>query len=284
MPRSSPWSRSCSSSRGACRLATRPSQLLLEAGLQPARARRAPAGRQVPAAAFSGRARPAPVLGDGGPGPGGGGGAAGRGPPDARVGGVVRGVLGLIVAAGLANVIVTPAVGGVPVHAWPGPALVFAGAGLLLAALVAAGDAFAGKLGSGGWRSPGGIAVVGLAALACTAPALAAAAWVASGVRGPVAPAAGPVLPEFVSVVLRHRPAAAHAGAAGDPGRPGGVFGAQGQRSADRRQRARRAPGRAADAQPHRGRPGRAERRCRAGPGPVAGPVRHRLRAASGAG
>ena len=77
--------------------------------------------------------------------------------------------------------------------------LAFAGAGLLLAA-AACGDRFRDKLGSGGWRAPSGIAVLALAAVACTAPALAAAAWVTSGVRGPVAPSAGPVLPEFVSV------------------------------------------------------------------------------------
>src|SRR5216684_565193 len=36
--------------------------------------------------------------------------------------------------------------------------------------------------------------------LACCAPALAAAHWVTSGVTGPVRPAAGTLLPEFVSV------------------------------------------------------------------------------------
>jgi hypothetical protein len=86
-----------------------------------------------------------------------------------------------------------------PVLAWPGLALAFAGAGLLLAA-AACGDLFQDKLGSGGWRAPSGIAALALAAVACTAPALAAAAWVTSGVRGPVAPSAGPVLPEFVAV------------------------------------------------------------------------------------
>jgi hypothetical protein len=108
-------------------------------------------------------------------------------------------LLGLLAAAALSKLIVTPAVGGDGVLAWPGLALAFAGAGLLLAA-AACGDRFQDKLGSGGWRAPGGIAVLALAAVACAAPALAAAAWVTSGVRGPVAPSAGPVLPEFVSV------------------------------------------------------------------------------------
>ena len=83
--------------------------------------------------------------------------------------------------------------------AWPGVALAFAGAGLLLAAL-AGGEALPSKLGSGRWRAPGGLAVLVLALVACTAPALAAAAWVTSGVRGPVRPTAGPVLPVFVTV------------------------------------------------------------------------------------
>ncbi len=180
-------------------LATHPSQLLLEAGLQPP-------GLASPHLA----ARSLMLLSPGGPGL----------PPYWVTAGLVlaaavalvasgrralvlagwaTALLGLLAAAALSKLIVTPAAGGDPVLAWPGLALAFAGAGLLLAA-AACGDRFQGKLGSGGWRAPGGIALVGLAAVACTAPALAAAAWVTSGVRGPVAPSAGPVLPEFVSV------------------------------------------------------------------------------------
>ena len=180
-------------------LATHPSQLLLEAGLQPP-------GLASPHLA----ARSLMLLSPGGPGL----------PPFWVTAGLVlaaavalvasgrralvvagwaAALLGLLAAAALSKFIVTPAVGGDPVLAWPGPALVFAGAGLLLA-VAACGDLFQGKLGSGGWRAPSGIALVALAAVACTAPALAAAAWVTSGVRGPVAPSAGPVLPEFVSV------------------------------------------------------------------------------------
>jgi GT2 family glycosyltransferase len=185
-----PWSMS---------LATHPSQLLLEAGLQQP-------GLATPNLA----ARSLLLLSPGGPGL----------PPFwvtaglalaaavALVSGGRRALvlagwsaalLGLFVAAAASKIIVRPAVGGGVVHVWPGPALAFAGAGLLLAVL-ASGDVLTGKLGSGRWRSPSGIAVVALAAVACTAPALAAAAWLTSGVRGPVAPAAGPVLPEFVSV------------------------------------------------------------------------------------
>jgi GT2 family glycosyltransferase len=107
--------------------------------------------------------------------------------------------VGLLIAAGLSKVVVMPAAGGAPSPAWPGIALMFAGAGLLLAAL-AAGDSLPAQLGGGRWRAPAGLAVVALAAVACTAPVLAAATWVTSGVRGPVRPAAGPVLPEIVSV------------------------------------------------------------------------------------
>ncbi len=180
-------------------LATHPSQLLLEAGLQPP-------GLASPHLA----ARSLMLLSPGGPGL----------PPFWVTAGLVlaaavalvasgrralvlagwaAALLGLLAAAAVSKLIVTPAVGGGPVLAWPGLALAFAGAGLLLAA-AACGDLFQDKLGSGGWRAPSGIAVLALAAVACTAPALAAAAWVTSGVRGPVAPSAGPVLPEFVSV------------------------------------------------------------------------------------
>ena len=186
-----PWSAS---------LATRPSQLFLEAGLQP------------PGLATPGLApRSLLLLSPGGPGL----------PPFWVTAGLIlaaavalvwggrralglagwsAALIGLFAAAAVTKVSVTPAAGGDAVPAWPGPALAFAGAGLLLAAL-ASGDALAGKLGKGRWRTPSGIAVIGLAAVACTAPVLAAAAWLTTGVQGPVAPVAGPVLPEFVSVI-----------------------------------------------------------------------------------
>jgi GT2 family glycosyltransferase len=185
-----PWSMS---------LATHPSELFLEAGLQPAGL----AARGLPARSLL-------LLSPGGPGL----------PPFWVTAGLVlaavvalvfgrrRGLvlagwsaalLGLVAAVALTKLIVTPAIGGGTMRAWPGPALAFAGAGLLLAVL-ATGDGLHGKLRSGRWRSPSGIAVIALAAVACTAPALAAAAWLTSGIRGPLAPVAGPVLPEFVSV------------------------------------------------------------------------------------
>ena len=109
------------------------------------------------------------------------------------------GVTGLITAAAVSRIAISEAGSTVPVRAWPGPALAIAGAGLLLA-VVAAGDEVPGLLGAGRWRSPAGLAVIGLGAVACTAPALAAAHWVTSGVTGPVRPAAGTLLPEFVAV------------------------------------------------------------------------------------
>jgi GT2 family glycosyltransferase len=108
-------------------------------------------------------------------------------------------LLGLVAAAALSRVIVVSSAGGVAAPAWPGPALALAATGLLVA-VAAAGDALPGLLGRGRWRGPGGIALLALCAVACTAPVLAAASWLATGVRGPVAPSAGPVLPEFVSV------------------------------------------------------------------------------------
>jgi hypothetical protein len=109
------------------------------------------------------------------------------------------GVTGLIIAAAVSRVAITEAGSTVAVRAWPGPALAIAGAGLLLA-VVAAGDEVPGLLRAGRWRSPAGLAVIGLGAVACSAPALAAAHWVTSGVTGPVRPAAGSLLPEFVAV------------------------------------------------------------------------------------
>ena len=113
--------------------------------------------------------------------------------------GWVVGVTGLITAAAVSRVAISEAGSTAAVRAWPGPALAIAGAGLLLA-VVAAGDQVPGLLRAGRWRSPAGLAVIGLGAVACTAPALAAAHWVTSGVTGPVRPAAGTLLPEFVAV------------------------------------------------------------------------------------
>ena len=125
---------------------------------------------------------------------------------------------GLLVAVAVSRVMVTPAAGGPAVSAWPGVALLIAATGLLLAG-VTAGEALprpGGRGGSadrrraggrGGGRSPGGapvslrgVAGAVLAVVACSAPVLAAASWVTHGVRGPVAPVSGPVVPAVVSV------------------------------------------------------------------------------------
>jgi GT2 family glycosyltransferase len=108
-------------------------------------------------------------------------------------------LIGLIAAAVVSRVAVTPPDAPTPVPAWPGVALAIAGVGLLLAA-VAAAERMPGVLGSGRWRTMRGLAVLLVAVVACSAPLLAAAKWVMTGVNGPVAPAAGPLLPEFVSV------------------------------------------------------------------------------------
>jgi GT2 family glycosyltransferase len=125
---------------------------------------------------------------------------------------------GLLVAVALSRVMVTPATGGPAVSAWPGVALLIAAIGLLLAG-VTAGEALPRLAGRGGvpdrGRRPGkaggrkagggprtlrGTAAALLAVAACSAPALAAASWVTNGVRGPVGPVAGPVVPAVVSV------------------------------------------------------------------------------------
>ena len=109
------------------------------------------------------------------------------------------GVTGLIIAAAVSRVVITEAGQAAPVRAWPGPALAVAAAGLLLAVVAAVGEA-PGLLRAGRWRMPAGLAVLGLGVVACTAPVLAAAYWVTSGVTGPVRPSAGKLLPEFVAV------------------------------------------------------------------------------------
>ena len=115
---------------------------------------------------------------------------------------------GLLAAVAVSRVVITPATGGPAVPAWPGVALLIAAIGLLLAG-VTAGDALTrpvtASAGTGGTARRGprtlrGAGVAALSLLACSAPVLAAAAWVTSGVRGPVGPVSGPVVPAVVSV------------------------------------------------------------------------------------
>ena len=108
-------------------------------------------------------------------------------------------LLGLLVSVAMSRMLLTTDDASKRVAGWPGIPLAIAAAGLVLAAVVAA-DALPGQLGGGRWRRPVGLGVLILAAAACSAPLLAAGSWVATGVRGPVGGAAGPVLPPFVSV------------------------------------------------------------------------------------
>ncbi len=104
-------------------------------------------------------------------------------------------LLGLLIAIGVSRVEVMPAGGGPAVTAWPGIALAFAAAGILLAAITAA-EPLSGLFAAGGMHRIGTLAVV---VVAFSAPVLTAADWLANGVSGPVTTVASPVLPEFVS-------------------------------------------------------------------------------------
>jgi GT2 family glycosyltransferase len=119
---------------------------------------------------------------------------------------------GLLVAVAVSRIMITPTAGGPAVSAWPGVALLIAGMGLLLAG-VTGGEAMlrgdqpreAAPAGSGEKAGPGAgqrtlrnLGVLVLAAVACTAPVLAAVSWVSHGVRGPIAPVSGPVVPAVI--------------------------------------------------------------------------------------
>jgi hypothetical protein len=111
---------------------------------------------------------------------------------------------GLLIAIAVSRVAVTPPGADSSVPAWPGVALTVVAVGLLLAAATA-GDAIprllAGRTeGLRTLRSARGLAVVAVAVIACSAPALAASSWVVSGIRGPVAAAGDQIVPELVSV------------------------------------------------------------------------------------
>ena len=113
-------------------------------------------------------------------------------------------LVGLLIAIAVSRVTVTPPAGGPSVPAWPGVALAVVAVGLLLAAATA-GDAIprlltSGPAGDRGVRSIRGLGVILIALVACSAPALAAASWVISGIRGPIAEVRGNLVPELVSV------------------------------------------------------------------------------------
>ena len=108
-------------------------------------------------------------------------------------------LLGLLVSVAVSRMLLATDDASKRVAGWPGIPVAIAAAGLVLAVAVAA-DALPGQLGGGRWRRPAGLGVLVLAAAACSAPVLAAASWVSTGVRGPVGGADGPILPPFVSV------------------------------------------------------------------------------------
>ena len=215
-------------------LATHPSQLLLEAGLQPP-------GLASPHLA----ARSLMLLSPGGPGL----------PPFWVTAGLIlaaavalvasgrralvlagwaAALLGLLAAAALSKLIVTPAVGGDPILAWPGLALAFAGAGLLLAVL-ACGDLFQDKLRLGRVACPERDR--GPGARRRRLHGAGAGGRGLGDLRGPGP--GGPVRRAGTAGVrlrlLRHRAAPADAGAACGSARQGGVFGAARHRPPDRR-------------------------------------------------
>jgi len=113
-------------------------------------------------------------------------------------------LLGLLAAIAVSRADIVPAGGGPAITAWPGAALAIAAAGLLLAA-VAAGDVLSGlaasrSKGIRGLASPRTAWVALVAIVACSTPVLAAAFWVMTGVKGPVAPTRGRTVPEIVAV------------------------------------------------------------------------------------
>ncbi|HLQ56908.1 MAG TPA: glycosyltransferase [Streptosporangiaceae bacterium] len=113
-------------------------------------------------------------------------------------------LFGLLIAIAVSRAAVTPPGSGATVPAWPGVALTVVAVGLLLAAATA-GDAIPRLLAAGprGLRRLGsirGLAVVVIAVAACSAPVLTAASWVIGGIRGPIAAVRGQLVPELVAV------------------------------------------------------------------------------------
>ncbi len=128
---------------------------------------------------------------------------------------------GLLIAIAVSRAMIAPANGGPAASVWPGVALLLAAVGLLLAGATAGealprllkgarpglsrkarrGGNAAGteETGPGGQRALRMLAAVLLAAVAFSAPVWAAAWWVMKGVPGPVAPVADPVVPAVVS-------------------------------------------------------------------------------------
>ncbi len=104
-------------------------------------------------------------------------------------------LMGLLAAITVSRITAAPPVGGPAVPGWPGVALTFTAAGVLLAAVTAA-ESWPAMLRAGGLRRFGGAA---MALAACSAPVLVAGFWVVSGVRGPLTGTRSSVLPAFVT-------------------------------------------------------------------------------------
>jgi GT2 family glycosyltransferase len=110
-------------------------------------------------------------------------------------------LLGLVTALIGARTVVTPA-GGQAMTPWPGPALAVAAAGLLLAGAAGAdslsrGLATRGRKGGRRLAGARGIGIVAIGLAAASAPVLAMSYWLLHPVNGPVAPAAGQVVPSL---------------------------------------------------------------------------------------
>lgn len=111
--------------------------------------------------------------------------------------GWLLGLVGLVAAVVVSRLDVTAPTLETPVPAWPGPATVLAGAGLVLAATAGAAGA-RGRVArsSFGWRQPGAVL---LTVLALLAPVLLAGWWVADGAGDPLDRRDQVLLPAFVA-------------------------------------------------------------------------------------
>jgi GT2 family glycosyltransferase len=113
---------------------------------------------------------------------------------------------GLAIALAVSMVRVTAPEGGLQVSAWPGVAIIIAATGLLVAAtplvesavraFTQGGNTVARRLGDTSWPR---LAALAALAAAASAPVLASGAWLATGVRGPIAAAGPQILPAFVA-------------------------------------------------------------------------------------
>ena len=102
---------------------------------------------------------------------------------------------GLLIAITVSRFKTAEPTGGLAAAGWPGVALTFTTAGVVLAAVTAAEPLLALLRGKGLRRIGGAVIALG----ACSAPALVAGTWVVTGVRGPLTGTGRTILPEFVT-------------------------------------------------------------------------------------